>query len=87
MKKEADKYPDIRLIYGKHLGFDKTFVDILHKRVEQSIGLPDVRELNLKPREAFPVPEGQSEFVEMSPDEAKKFAASHGHEHHHHHGH
>ncbi len=85
MQKEAEKYSDIRLVYGKHLGFDKAFVNILQKRIEQSIDLPDVRELELGPREAFPVPEGQGEFVEMSPKDAKAFTTTHGHAHHHEH--
>ncbi|MFH2043563.1 MAG: CbiX/SirB N-terminal domain-containing protein [Pseudomonadota bacterium] len=87
MKKEAEKYPGIRLVYGKHLGFDEAFVDILHKRIEQSAALPDVREIELLPREKYPVPEGQGEFVEMSPEEAKKFASGHSHLHQHSHEH
>jgi sirohydrochlorin ferrochelatase len=84
MQEEAEKYPDVKLVYGKHLGFDEAFVDILHKRVEESDDLPDIREVKLQPRDSFPVPEGQGEFVEMSPEDAKMFASTHGHSHHHH---
>lgn len=87
MKEEAEKYPGVRLIYGKHLGFDEAFVDILHKRIEQSAALPDVREIELLPRDNYPVPEGQGEFVEMPPEEAKKYADSHSHSHQHTHEH
>lgn len=87
MQEEAKKYPGIKLIYGKQLGFDDVFADILHKRIQESSGLPDVRELNLAPREAFPVPEGQGEFVEMDPEEAKHYSEHHGHSHSHSHGH
>lgn len=87
MQKEAAKYSDIKLIYGKQLGFDDVFADILHKRIEQSASLSDVRELNLEPRESFPVPEGQGEFVEMDPDEAKKYSENSVHSHSHSHGH
>ena len=84
LQAEAEKYPDLRLVYGKPLGFDPLFVDILKKRIDESWDLPDVKELNLEPRHAFPVPEGQGEFIEVSPEEAKTFGDGH---HHHHHGH
>lgn len=87
MQEEAKKYPGIRLVYGKQLGFDDVFADILNKRIEQSVELPDVRALKLDPRDAFPVPEGQGEFVEMAPEEAKKFSINHSHSHSHDHGH
>jgi sirohydrochlorin ferrochelatase len=86
MQEEAEKYPGVKLVYGKQLGFDDAFVDILHKRIEESADLPDVRDLKLDPRDAFPVPEGQGEFVEMDPEEAKHYS-EHGHSHSHSHGH
>ena len=84
MQEEAEKYPDVKLVYGKHLGFDEAFADILYKRIDESVDLPDVREVELPARDAFPVPEGQGEFVEMSPEDAKAFAHSRSHSHHHH---
>ena len=87
MQEEAKKYPGIKLIYGKQLGFDDAFVDILHKRVVESEALQDVRDLKLDPRDAFPVPEGQGEFVEMDPEEAKHYSENHGHFHSHSHEH
>ncbi len=81
MKEEAEKYPAVRLIYGKQLGYDNVFVDVLHKRIETSIDDVDVRELKLSPRDSFPVPEGQGEFVEMSPEEAKHYHGGHSHHH------
>ncbi len=88
MQAEAEKYPGLKLVYGPHLGFDEAFADILHKRIQAAADLPDVRKLELAPRDAFPVPKGQGEFVEMSPEEAKAYARNHGHghSHHHHHG-
>jgi sirohydrochlorin ferrochelatase len=82
MQTEAVKYPDIRLVYGKLMGYDDLIVDILKKRIEESEDLPDVRELKLAPRDAFPVPEGQGEFVEMSPEEAKRHHGGRSHHHH-----
>ncbi len=87
MQEEAKKYPDVKLVYGKQLGFDDIFADILHKRIEESADLPDVRDLELAPRDSFPVPEGQGEFVEMDPEEAKHYSEHHGHSHSHSHGH
>ena len=87
MQEEANKYTDIKLVYGKQLGFDDVFADILYKRIEESAELPDVRDLKLDPRDAFPVPKGQGEFVEMDPEEAKHYSEHHGHSHSHSHGH
>lgn len=79
MQIEAEKYPDIRLVYGKPMGYDDLVVEILKKRIEESMDFPDVRKLKLAPREAFPVPEGQGEFVEMSPEDAKHYHGEHSH--------
>ena len=42
---KARKYPDVKLILGKNLGFDECLVDLVIKRMEESCDLPDVREL------------------------------------------
>ena len=83
MQAEAEKYPNLRLVYGKQLGYDEAFVDVLKKRIDESESLPDVRDLSLDPRDAFPVPEGQGEFVEMPSEEAKHYQGGHSHHHHH----
>ena len=49
------------------------FADIIYRRIQESLDLPDVRSLELEPREHFPVPPGQGEFVEMPPDEARRY--------------
>ena len=71
MKEEAKKYPDVKMIFGKPLGFDPRYADILYQRIQESLDLPDVRRLELEPRENFPVPDGQGEFVEMPPRGSK----------------
>lgn len=43
MQEEAIKYPNIKLIYGKHLGFDDAFADIIFKRIQESSQFNDVR--------------------------------------------
>ena len=84
MKEEAKKYPRVKIIFGMPLGFDPGYADIIYRRIQESLDLPDVRNLELEPRENFPVPAGQGEFVEMPPEEAKRYE----HEHSHHvHGH
>lgn len=84
MKEEAERYPDINIIYGKNLGFDDVLIDLVKKRVEESSAYLDIRDVDLPPRENFPLPAGQKEFVAMSPDDAQKFMAGGGHHHHDH---
>jgi sirohydrochlorin ferrochelatase len=65
LQKLAEQYPDTRIIYGKHLGCDDVFAEILARRVEESLALPDVREIEVPDRADYPVPPGQGEFVEV----------------------
>jgi len=60
------------MIFGRHLGCDPTFADIIYRRIQESLDLSDVRCLELAPRESSPVPAGQGEFVEMPPEEARR---------------
>lgn len=73
MQKEARKFPHVKLILGKSLGFGEGLVNIVKQRLEESKNLCDVRDLSLPEREQYPVPPGQCEFVPMLPDEAKKY--------------
>ncbi len=79
MKAGAEKYPHVKMIFGKHLGFDPMYADIIYQRIQESLDLPDVRSLQLESRENFPVPAGQGEFVEMPPEEAKEYEKRHSH--------
>jgi sirohydrochlorin ferrochelatase len=45
MRAEAKKYPGLTLILGRHLGFDESLADLVGKRLEESRGLDDIREL------------------------------------------
>ena len=81
LQKEAAKYEGIKVSYGENLGYDDTLVTLVAKRVEEAVAMPDVREVKLPPRENFPIPPGQSEFVPMPPEEAKKFIHKHNHHH------
>ncbi len=73
MQEEAKKFPHVKLILGKGLGFDERLVDLVRQRIEESKDLCDVRDLSLPGREEYPVPPGQHEFVPMLPDEAAKY--------------
>jgi sirohydrochlorin ferrochelatase len=87
MQIEADKYPQVKIILGKNLGFDELLVDLVGKRIRESQHLTDVRSLQLPPRDLYKVPEGQCEFVRMKPEEAEAYRRVHGDDgddHHHH---
>jgi len=73
MQKEADKFPHVKLMLGRSLGFDEGLVDLVERRIEESKDLCDVRDLTLPGREEYPVPPGQCEFVPMPPDEAARY--------------
>jgi sirohydrochlorin ferrochelatase len=85
MKREAGKYPDIRLRLGGNLGFDDILAELVHKRITESLSACDVRDLELPRREQFPIPPGQHEFVPMLPEEAAEYIEKHGHGHDHDH--
>jgi sirohydrochlorin ferrochelatase len=87
MQHEAAKYPGLRLQLGGNLGYDDILVDLVRKRIDESLGVADVREIPLPGRETFPVPPGQQEFVPMDPAEAKRYRKGKGHGHGHDHGH
>jgi hypothetical protein len=73
MQKEAKKFPHVKLMLGKSLGFDEGLVDLVERRIEESKDLSDVRDLTLPGREEYPIPPGQCEFVPMLPDEAARY--------------
>ncbi len=73
MQKEAKKFPHVKLILGRSLGFAEGLVDLVERRIEESKDLCDVRDLTLPGREEYPIPQGQCEFVPMLPEEAAKY--------------
>jgi len=80
MQDNARKYPHVKLIFGKNLGYDESIVDLVEKRIAESKGSGDVRALELPPEEKYPIPPGQCEFVPMPPEEAEKWRESTGKE-------
>jgi len=73
MQEEAKKFPHVKLMLGRSLGFDEGLVDLVERRIEQSKDVCDVRDLPLPGREEYPIPPGQCEFVPMLPDEAARY--------------
>ncbi len=73
LQEQARKYANVTIILGRNLGFDESLVDLVYKRIQESMVLTDIRHVALPPRERFPVPDGQCEFVPMMPEEAKRF--------------
>jgi sirohydrochlorin ferrochelatase len=85
MQAALENYPDVRLVFGKNLGYDELLVDLVEKRIGESSRLDDVRAVALPDEETYPVPEGQCEFVPMPPEEAARYKEAHGSEAGHHH--
>jgi precorrin-8X/cobalt-precorrin-8 methylmutase len=73
MQERVARHPEIRLVMGRHLGFDTLLADLVQKRIEESARMCDVREIVLPEEDAFPIPPGQCEFVAMLPAEAARW--------------
>jgi sirohydrochlorin ferrochelatase len=85
MQAAVKDHPDVRLVFGKNLGYDELLVDLVEKRIAESAILDDVRVVALPDEETYPVPEGQCEFVPMPPEDAVRWKEAHGGEAGHHH--
>jgi len=73
IQKTAARFPNVRVLLGKNLGFDDVLVDLVEKRIIDCRPGCDVREMVLPSKNKYPVPEGQYEFVPMAPGEAAKY--------------
>ena len=45
LRENARKHPEVRLVLGKHLGYDDALVNLVAKRIGESEDLCDIREL------------------------------------------
>lgn len=52
LRENGRRYPEVRLVLGKHLGYDDALVTLVAKRIGESEGLRDIRE-------AVPLPTGR----------------------------
>jgi sirohydrochlorin ferrochelatase len=50
----AAKHPEVRLVLGKHLGYDDSLVALVEKRLGESEGLCDIRALRPTPIDRHP---------------------------------
>ena len=50
----AAKHPRVRLVLGRHLGYDESLVALVRKRLQESEGLGDVRDLTPAPIDQWP---------------------------------
>ncbi len=73
LQEQALRYPHVKMTFGRGFGFDDLLVDIIHRRIQEASELGDVRDLVLPPKEKYPIPHGQCEFVPMPPNEAAKY--------------
>lgn len=73
MKLEAAKYPNVKLVFGKNLGFDELLVELVAKRVEESHLFDDVRNLHLNTRDHFRLQPNDRVYVPMEQDEAEQY--------------
>jgi sirohydrochlorin ferrochelatase len=84
IQENAEKYPDVKIVYGKHLGYDDAMVTLVKRRIEESETLCDVRDLKLAERENYPLPNDELEFIPMTKEEAKEYTENRGGHCHHH---
>ena len=49
MREGLKRHPEIKMILGKHLGFDGALIDLVAKRIKESSGLADIRHLSRMP--------------------------------------
>lgn len=73
MQAAAAQHPEVGLVFGPNLGFDPLLVELVERRIAQSRGLADVRQLTLPEEDDYPVPPGQCAFVAMPPEEAQRW--------------
>jgi sirohydrochlorin ferrochelatase len=78
MQEYAFRYPHVRFVFGRNLGFDESLVDLVQKRIVESAHLSDVRDLALPDEEQYPIPPGQHEFVGMTPEDARQWRQRNG---------
>jgi sirohydrochlorin ferrochelatase len=54
LREAAGRHPDVRLVLGRHLGYDEGLVSLVEKRIGESESLCDVRELPPMPIDRRP---------------------------------
>ncbi len=79
LQEQAKRFPAVTLQMGRGFGFDEMLVDLVQTRIEETRSFRDVRQMELPPKEMYPVPTGQCEFVAVPPnDDGERCLACHG---------
>jgi sirohydrochlorin cobaltochelatase len=60
LREAVAKHPEVRLVLGRHLGYDDALVSLVEKRIGESEGLRDVREIAPAPIDCPPGEPGSS---------------------------
>ncbi len=68
LQEQARRFPSVTLQMGRGFGFDEMLVDLIRTRIEETRSFKDVREMELPPKELYPLPKGQCEFVPVPPE-------------------
>jgi sirohydrochlorin cobaltochelatase len=54
LREAAERRPEVRLVLGRHLGYDDTLAALVEKRLGESEGLCDIRQLPPMPIDRYP---------------------------------
>ncbi len=73
LQKSAEDYPNVRLVFGKNLGYDALLCELVKKRIAESEELEEIRGLSLPKENDYPLEAGEMEFVAMLPGEAMRW--------------
>ncbi|MHB8770962.1 MAG: sirohydrochlorin chelatase [Syntrophales bacterium] len=58
LREAVAKHPEVRLVLGRHLGYDDSLVALVRKRLGESLGLCDIRTLPPAPIDRHPADTG-----------------------------
>jgi len=64
LREAVAKHPEVRLVLGKHLGYDDALVALVKKRIGESDALCDVRDLPISPLDRRPGPEKNGLYLD-----------------------
>lgn len=62
LRRAAEAHPRIRVVLGRHLGYDDLLVELLLKRIDEAEGRGDLRDLTGIPIYAAPAEGGEGTF-------------------------
>ncbi len=69
LREAAVKHPEVRLVLGRHLGYDDSLVTLVEQRIGESEQLCDVRDLSPAPIDRRPGETGGDPRLEQVKEE------------------